>query len=168
MDTVAKSNMPKKMFVYGTLRRDLGYRAKDGYSGTAEGLCRMPGVMISLGGFPGVVPWRSSDEREMGRWGGKGMQISESIIGQLISYEHTSDEEWDEVLGKTDAYEGTASGMYTRQRVAVTPVEPPTDSPSPVETWVYIYNATHIHPRNIPSLIIPSGDWADRNTRYQL
>jgi len=124
----------QSMFVYGTLRLDMDYREITPLSGVPIGLGEARGQMYSLGGFPGVVP-----------------HATETVTGQLISYEHHDDAQWDNILEAIDFYEGS---MYRRQLTPIT-----MHDGEVTEAWMYfptnpgeIINATW-------TTLIPHGDW---------
>lgn len=124
---------PKRIFVYGTLRRDVA-SPKDYEHGEVVGHGRIGGRMYRASGwFPGVVP---SDDNE--------------VVGQLISYEDLDDDEWHRLIQSMDRYEG-APTLYRRETVTVRMEDGRT-----VESQVYFYN------RPVEDLNeIPSGDWAE-------
>ena len=125
---------PQSMFVYGTLRRDMGYPLLTPHEPIPIGVGSTPGKMFSLGGYPGAIP---SDE---------------SVIqGQLLSYEHLNEKEWNEVLKVVDYYEGSS---YEREIVEVS-----LSDGTITEAWMYFNIHDDSLPRRCPH--IPSGDWKE-------
>jgi gamma-glutamylcyclotransferase (GGCT)/AIG2-like uncharacterized protein YtfP len=129
--------MTQTMYVYGTLRRDMGYRLLTPHEPIPIGFAVLKGAaMYSLGGYPGIVP--SNHPSPDGE-----------VIGQLLSYEHLDKDSWNEVLCVVDCYEGP---YYNRRMTTVT-------GSDGVETEVWVY-----WPANPQHLIdnythITSGDW---------
>ena len=126
--------LPKRMFVYGTLRTDLYHRTN--FMGLPIGFGLTPGVMYSLGGYPGVVPGNPGDR----------------VFGQVLTFDHHTDEEWRTILHSTDRYEGTPT-LYHRRVVEVTMRDGP-----PVDAHMYFFSQSDYLEK---FAIIPSGDWAD-------
>jgi gamma-glutamylcyclotransferase (GGCT)/AIG2-like uncharacterized protein YtfP len=130
------SFLPKRIFVYGTLRRDMyPERAKQG--GEVLGMGTIPGSLYRLGWFPGLVPSTDPAHR---------------VVGQVIDYEKIHDGAWISTVNGLDRYEGVASGLYRREVVKVT-----MEDGNVVEAHAYFYG----HPTDVsPDKLIPSGDWA--------
>jgi gamma-glutamylcyclotransferase (GGCT)/AIG2-like uncharacterized protein YtfP len=121
------------MFVYGTLRRDMNYPLLAPHEGVSIGHGRTQGVMYSFGGFPGVVQDGSASQ----------------VVGQILSYDHLSSDEWAETILAVDRYEGHG---FERREVPIA-----TDNGMVVTAWVYFpVDTTDIQHY---CSIIPHGDW---------
>lgn len=115
--------------VYGTLRSDVAPRVRDPVLarharlarrrlGRYEGACRIPGRLVDLGHYPGLVP----SERA-------------SVRGELYELPH-GERELRAALQALDAFEAVnpddpAGSEYGRRRVAL-------ESPPGIEAWVYV------------------------------
>lgn len=134
---------PKKLFVYGTLRRDMHkapYRRALDEDGTVQGYGKVAGRMYDLGAFPGVVPPESDEEQ---------------VTGQVIDFTTFDDTRWKRRLATFDRYEG-APNLYRRELVDVA-----LDDGTVEPAWIYIYNRP-IH--NPDRAFVPSGDWKEIRT----
>lgn len=80
--------MPDRLFVYGTLRRDVWNSRVDllGSAARFVGRARMQGRLYHLGRYPGLVP-----SRDPGSW----------VYGEVYALEHLAD-----TLARLDRYEG--------------------------------------------------------------
>lgn len=122
----------RKMFVYGTLRRDMKYPLLTPYEGVSEGYGTIQGTMYTFGGFPGVL--RDDSDRV--------------VNGQLLSYDHLTQDQWDKTIEVVDAYEGSG---FSRHEVPITMHNGSTEL-----AWTYFPHEECITPY---LQIIHSGDW---------
>ena len=134
--------MLKRVFVYGTLRQDLGEDMSLASEGNAVGLGQIPGLMYSINGwYPGVVPPEPQASGELPQ-----------VTGQVLDFEPLDDYEWVTQLRTFDAYEGVPA-LYTRNRVMVT-----LDDGSKIPAYVYYFvNQSSL----TKDRLVESGDWAD-------
>lgn len=160
---------PRRIFVYGTLRRDLGYSDK-GLGGEPLGLASVAGRLYHLGGFPGLIrpkPLIHSEPdcprvsarlfcHRCGYPPTEAAHVDESDFidqrtrGQVLDFTDQSDDEWARTLGRLDSYEGVPR-LYIRDLA-----DARLDDGGVTPAWLYIYNG-----RPDPDSVIPSGDWAE-------
>ncbi len=131
--------LPQSLFVYGTLRTDLGPPSMRGDlpADNSIGYAYLSyAKMYSVGSaYPAVVP---SDNHE------------DVVHGQILSYEDYSEGDWKHILSGLDSYEGVPS-LYTRELVNVTLSN---DEATTADVWTYVYA------RGVDPLTpIENGDW---------
>lgn len=124
----------KRIFVYGTLRTDIGHG--DRYHPDDVTPAKIPGKMLHLGHFPGVVPVDADKEA--------------SVRGQILHFESLSDEEWMKLVGRMDAYEGTPH-LFRRDKVWAE-----AEDGDSIQAQVYYYNNNRDRKRTVDS-----GDWSE-------
>lgn len=127
---------PKLLFVYGTLRHDIGHANFAG-EGQVVGLGHAYGTMYTTGHFPCVVP---SDDTV--------------FTGQLLSFEHMPDGQWIDTLRRLDQYEGAP---YLFHRV-VAPVFLEEEN-MVVQAQMYMF--TDVERATKLLTPVPSGDWKE-------
>ena len=126
---------PQSFFVYGTLRTDLTRVSIDTDVSVIGSASMQNSRMYDAGAYPAVI---SSDD------------IDDKVHGQVISYEHLDDADWELRLHMLDQYEGVPN-LYQRELVSVD-----LDDGESVMVWTYIYN------RPIDNLLpVASGDWKE-------
>lgn len=126
---------PKRLFVYGTLRHDIG-SSTAAIEGQVVGLGTTPGALFTTGHFPAAIP--DSIHR---------------VVGQVLSFEHMDDGQWLDQLRRLDAYEA-APDLFNRRTVDVTLMDGST-----VEAQAYFFTDTQRLTRSCDP--ISSGDWAE-------
>lgn len=136
MQPITGNIEPKLLFVYGTLRHDIG-SAMQASEGQVVGIGYAQGAMYTTGHFPCVIP-------------------SEDTVftGQLLSFEHMPDGQWIDTLRRLDNYEAVP---YLFHRVLVDVMLE--DSEEPIKAQTYMFTDVKrvlqtLHP-------VPSGDWKD-------
>lgn len=113
--------MPEHLFVYGTLRREIGSAMHDWLAARADlvGKATMPGRLYDLGAYPGVVPPRQPDDR---------------VAGEVYLLPSDGAER---ILSVLDRYEGCGhpEAEYRRERRAVR-----LHDGHCLTAWVYLYD----------------------------
>tara|TARA_R110002020_G_scaffold121916_3_gene277037 strand:+ start:30266 stop:30703 length:438 start_codon:yes stop_codon:yes gene_type:complete len=126
---------PQSFFVYGTLRTDLNRVSIDTDVSVIGSASMQNSKMYDAGAYPAVTESDNPNDR---------------VHGQVISYEHLDDADWELRLRMLDLYEGVPN-LYQRELVTVD-----LDDGQSVIVWTYIYN------RPTDSLNpIDGGDWKE-------
>ena len=133
---------PTYLFVYGTLmsraRGALGasQRARLGLKGTSLGAATIPGLLIDLGTYPGLLgPATPGD----------------IVHGELFRLDLP-----DEVISGLDSYEGVSPQPTPHDEYARVSTSARLESGEVVTAWVYRYRSTT---SDFP--VIPGGRWGD-------
>jgi len=137
------NDQPQRLFVYGTLRRDMGYLEPDPFGAKATmGYLWDAGMFNVNGRFPCVV-FKAGSKTD--------------VCGQLLDYSHLTEAEWKQVLRGIDTYEGVPQ-LYTRDIGNIT-----LDDGTVTTAHVY-YFTNHDATRSMTP--IPSGDWSDPKVQH--